>query len=247
MNWVVAINVMPKNCFSLAPRFSGDWLMLRLQVALLFVCGCYLVFKAVKERNRNRNRKPRSQVSTDGHAFLLKEEMPLFSRELVRPLRLASLAVGLALLIAGSIWLPSTDWDIPICFVMGLPAYVFAPWVFRQVWYFRWRWILPAVVALWFVIDGTYSAYWWLRGFDALAVFRPANYFYCIGIFWICGIVWNIDYTQFRWEIRPCHLKREEVGGWFERRLVSQLRCVCAVFFALGLSLVVAVALGFMN
>lgn len=107
----------------------------------------------------------------------------MFSRELLRPLRLVSLGVGIGLLIAGSVWLPSTDWDVPICFVMALPTYVLAPWAFRQVYYFRWRWMLLAAVGLWAAIDGSYSLYWSLRGFDALAEFRPANFFYCLWFF----------------------------------------------------------------
>ena len=58
----------------------------------------------------------------------LEKDCPLVSRELVRPWRLAALAVGLGILIAGSHLTPSADWDYPICFIMGLWAYVFAPW-----------------------------------------------------------------------------------------------------------------------
>lgn len=54
--------------------------------------------------------------------MLLDADTPLFSRELARPLRLLSLAVGIGLLIAGSEYLPSSDWDVPLCFVMGIPA-----------------------------------------------------------------------------------------------------------------------------
>ena len=56
----------------------------------------------------------------------LTKDCPLFSRELVRPWRLAALAVGLGFLIAGSHLTPSADWDYPISFIMGLWAYVFA-------------------------------------------------------------------------------------------------------------------------
>jgi hypothetical protein len=69
----------------------------------------------------------------------LEKDCPLVSRELVRPWRLAALAVGLGILIAGSHLTPSADWDYPICFVMGLWAYVFAPWTVRAMVYLDWN------------------------------------------------------------------------------------------------------------
>jgi len=166
--------------------------------------------------------------------FLLDATCPLVSRELVQPVRLASLAVGIGLLIAGSVWLPSTDWDIPLCFVMALPAYVIAPWAFRQVYYFRWRWLAFAALALWVTVDGTYSLYWWLRGFDALATFRPVNFVYCVPIFWICGFIWNIDFAKlvFRW--KP--IKLEEVGEHMEQRMMFGIRIVFVVFLIIALT-----------
>jgi len=156
---------------------------------------------------------------------LLDARTSLFSRELMRPLRLASLATGIALLIAGSIWLPSSDWDVPLCFVMALPTYVLAPWAFRQMYYFRWRWMPLAGVALWATIDGSYSLYWWLRGFDALETFRPANFFYCLWLFWICGFVWNVDYTKI--EMGVCQSK--EVGALKGRELKFAFRVLSAI------------------
>ena len=44
---------------------------------------------------------------------LLPKGCPLFSRGLLAPWRLASLVFGLGLLIAGSVFLPSMDWDVP--------------------------------------------------------------------------------------------------------------------------------------
>ena len=73
------------------------------------------------------------RIKPASNSFFLEAATPLFSRELLRPLRLMSLIVGIGILIAGSIWTPSIDWDVPLCFVMGLPAYVLAPWAFRQM------------------------------------------------------------------------------------------------------------------
>ena len=78
---------------------------------------------------------------------LIIDNCPLITRALINPWRLASLGVGLVLLIVGSLYLPSEDWDIPICFVMGIPAYILAPWAFRKIWYFQWKWWPLAALA----------------------------------------------------------------------------------------------------
>lgn len=124
---------------------------------------------------------------------LLDEDTPVFSRELLRPLRLLSLGLGLVILVLGSVYLPSTDWDVPICFVMGVPAYVLAPWAFRQLYYLRIRWWPLAAGAFWLSVDGTYWLYWGIRDPVLAEIFRPANFFYCTPIFWIAGFVWNLD------------------------------------------------------
>lgn len=164
---------------------------------------------------------------------MLDAKTQLFSRELIRPVRLASLAVGILILIAGSIWTPSIDWDVPLCFVMGLPAYVLAPWAFRQMYYFRWKWMPLAGLAMWFVIDGVYSAYWTLVGFDSLAIFRPANFFYCIWLFWISGFVWNIDLS-----------KRTVLGS---NRLLFSVQSMLAVLLIVFITCTVGFACGFMT
>ena len=147
----------------------------------------------------------------------------------LNPWRLASLVVGLLLLVAGSIGLPSDDWDLGICFVMGLPAYVLAPWAFRQVFYFRWKWWFAAALAFWFSVDGTYWLYWGLKGFYALEPFRPANFFYCTPIFWIAGFIWNIDFNGLKTR-RPAV---NETDLWDERlQLTARL-----VFTTLGIVL----------
>ena len=119
--------------------------------------------------------------------LFLGKNVPLISKELLNPWRVASLGVGLVLLVLGSVYLPSDDWDVPLCFVMGLPAYVLAPWVVRQAVGLRWKWLILATFAFWLTVDGTYTLYWWLKGFPHLAEFRPANFFYCTPVFWIAG------------------------------------------------------------
>ena len=122
----------------------------------------------------------------------LAKECPLVSRELVKPWRLAALAVGLGILIAGSHLTPSADWDYPICFVMGLWAYVFAPWTVRALVYLDWKRLPLAWLFAWAGIDGVYSLYWWLRGFDALQVFRGPNIAYSAPLYFIFGLAMNL-------------------------------------------------------
>lgn len=176
--------------------------------------------------------------------FLLSANTPLISRELVRPFRLVSLGIGLAILIAGSIWTPSDDWDIPLCFVMGIPSYVLAPWAFRQVCYFRWKWMPLAGLAFWGVIDGVYTLYWTLMGFDALASYRPTNFFYCLWLFWISGFVWNIDLSK------PLSLfprRLDEIGGRLEQRMRFAFRMIPTIFLIAFLSWSVGMICGFIK
>ncbi len=173
------------------------------------------------------------KIKPASNSFFLEEATPLFSRKLLCPLRLMSLVVGIGILIAGSIWTPSIDWDVPLCFVMGLPAYVLAPWAFRQMYYLRWKWIPLAGFAMWFVIDGVYSAYWTLVGFDSLAIFRPANFFYCIWLFWISGFVWNIDLS-----------KRTVL---FPNRLFLPIQPILAGFLIVVITSIVGLACGFLT
>ena len=134
-------------------------------------------------------------------SLFLDKDVPLISPELLNPWRLASLGVGLVLLVLGSVYLPSDDWDVPLCFVMGLPAYVLAPWTVRQAFGLRWKWLVPAAFAFWLTVDGTYTLYWSLKDFPHLAEFRPANFFYCTPIFWIAGCLWNVNFKCLEWRL----------------------------------------------
>ena len=168
---------------------------------------------------------------------LLDKNTPICSHELIAPWRLLSLGVGLAILVLGSFFLPSDDWDLGICFVMGLPSYVISPWVFRQVYYFRWKWLVLAAVALWLAIDGFYSFYWYLRGFEHLARFRPANFVYCTPIFWMSGFVWNLDLGHFNNMGDDLKFTKKDV-------LALLVHFLCAVVLALTITYAVRIVSG---
>ena len=126
----------------------------------------------------------------------LEADCPLFSRALVAPWRLGCLAAGLALLCVGSHVTPSDDWDYPISFIMGVCAYVFAPWTVRALVYRRWKWLVGAFAVMWLSIDGVYSLYWWCRGFNALQIFRGANAFYCLPLYFALGFAMNVEFAR---------------------------------------------------
>lgn len=127
----------------------------------------------------------------------LAKDCPLVSRELANPWRLAVLAVGIGILIAGSHLTPSADWDYPICFIMGLWAYVFAPWTVRALVYLDWKRLPLAWLFAWAGIDGVYSLYWWLRGFDALQAFRGPNIAFSAPLYFIFGLAMNLCLVRY--------------------------------------------------
>jgi hypothetical protein len=107
-----------------------------------------------------------------------------------RPWKLASLALGIALLIAGSFYVPAPDWDIPISLIMALLAYLTAPWSLRVVVERRWR-LWPAMLFVtWFTVDGCYWLYWSFKNPVALEMMRDANFMASLVLYWMCGLVW---------------------------------------------------------
>lgn len=56
-----------------------------------------------------------------------------------RPWKLATLVVGIGLLILGAFYYEAPDWDIPISFIMAIFAYLTAPWSPRVILERKWR------------------------------------------------------------------------------------------------------------
>ena len=163
----------------------------------------------------------------------LAKYCPLFSRALIAPCRLCCLAAGLALLCVGSHVTPSVDWDYPISFIMGICAYVTAPWTVRALVYRRWKWLVVAFLLMWVSIDGVYSLYWWIRGFDALQTFRGANAIYCLPLYFALGFVMNIEMR--RGEVAVVHSYLE----WLQEHALHAVVTGFMMFvFACGILLV---------
>ena len=107
-----------------------------------------------------------------------------------RPWKLATLAVGIALLILGSFHYEAPDWDIPISLIMAIFAYLTAPWSLRVILERKWR-LWPAMLfATWFTVDGCYAIYWHFKDPVALEMMRAANFPASLSLYGMCGIVW---------------------------------------------------------
>lgn len=106
---------------------------------------------------------------------------------------LATLAVGIGLLVGGSFYAPAPDWDIPISLIMAGFAYLTAAWSVQVMVYRVWRYWPLMLLATWWTVDGCYALYWSLKNPAALALMREANWPASLCLYWACGLVWSVD------------------------------------------------------
>ena len=110
--------------------------------------------------------------------------------EYVRPWKLVTLALGIALLMVGALTNQAPDWDIPVSLIMASLAYLTAPWGLRVIVERRWR-LWPAMLfATWFTVDGCYWLYWHFKNPVALELMREANFFASLALYGMCGVIW---------------------------------------------------------
>ena len=110
--------------------------------------------------------------------------------EYLRPWKIATLVVGIGLLVVGSFHYEAPDWDIPISFIMAALAYLTAPWSLRVIVERKWK-LWPAMLfATWVTIDGSYAIYWHFRNPAALAMMRDANFLASLSLYGMCGLLW---------------------------------------------------------
>jgi len=110
--------------------------------------------------------------------------------EYLRPWKLASLAIGVVLLVFGSYYYRAPDWDVPISIIMAALAYLTAPWSLRVILERKWR-LWPAMLFFtWFTADGCYAIYWHFRDPHALEAMRAANFPASLSLYGICGVLW---------------------------------------------------------
>ena|SRR5688572_11584642 len=110
--------------------------------------------------------------------------------EYARPWKLATLAFGLAFLLAGALWSGLPDWDMSISLIMALPAYLTAPCSLRVLLERRWRQAHIALFWTWFSVDGTYTIYWFLRDPAVLEALRHANAAASMALYGMCALLW---------------------------------------------------------
>lgn len=110
--------------------------------------------------------------------------------ECVRPWKLITLALGIALLIAGSYWVRAPDWDVPISVIMAVLSYLTAPWTLNVVLRRKWKLLPVALFFAWFTVDGCYAIYWHFRNPAALHVMRDANFLASLPLYFLCGAGW---------------------------------------------------------
>ncbi len=115
--------------------------------------------------------------------------------EYIRPWKLFTLCVGLFLLVIGSFYYKAPDWDIPISFIMGILAYLTAPWSLRVILEHRWKCLPLMLFYTWFTIDGCYAIYWYLNDPTALELMRAANFPASFSLYGMCALVWYYNGT----------------------------------------------------
>lgn len=109
-------------------------------------------------------------------------------RELLRPWKLLTLALGVAALLYGAGSAP--DWDVPVSLLMAATAYATAPRCMRALLYRQWARWPAAVLAAWWGVDGCYAAYWAVVDPAALELMRMANAPASLALYAACGLLW---------------------------------------------------------
>lgn len=110
--------------------------------------------------------------------------------EYTRPWKLITFAIGMALSVVGALYNLAPDWDVPISFIMGIFAYLAAPWSLRVILERKWRLWPLMLFATWFTVDGCYAIYWHLTNPAVLEMMRAGNFFVSLSLYGMCGIVW---------------------------------------------------------
>lgn len=110
-------------------------------------------------------------------------------REFIRPWKLATLAIGIGLLLVGADYNQAPDWDYPVSFIMALATYFSAPYSTRVVLERTWKALPLAALFSWLSIDGFYWAYWSTVKPEAL-IMREANAPASAALYFLCGVIW---------------------------------------------------------
>jgi len=117
-----------------------------------------------------------------------------YFREMRRPWKLATFALGMSWLLYGAVNFGISDWDIGISLLMGGLTYVCAPWSTRTILHAvrhrpgHWLlWVGGAFAVAWFVVDGDYYIYHTIAGNQ---MFRRENLFASSALYFLAGFIW---------------------------------------------------------
>lgn len=103
-------------------------------------------------------------------------------------LKLASFAIGLALLLLGAHYLDFPDWDFGICFVMAFTSFATAEWSTMVIWQRKWALMPLAAFWTWLSVDGVYWAYWsYVR---PAVMIREGQWLASLCLYALCGVIW---------------------------------------------------------
>lgn len=108
-------------------------------------------------------------------------------KELFRPWKLFTFAIGMSWLFWGALTLNIPDWNIGVSILMGVSTYLSAPWAVRVLLLKRYLWWPLAFYWYWFSVDGVYMAWHGLAGNET---FRLANFIASTTLYWLCGFIW---------------------------------------------------------
>lgn len=123
-----------------------------------------------------------ASLNADRHLYRL--------HEYVRPWKVVTLLLGIGLLIVGAFYYEAPDWDVGISLIMGVLAYLAAPWSAHVLVDRRWRLLPVAFLATWVTVDGSYALYWYIKDPAALAAMRDANLLPSLMLYCLCALVW---------------------------------------------------------
>jgi hypothetical protein len=121
--------------------------------------------------------------------------------------KLATLALGIGILIAGAAIEQLPDWDVGVSVLMAVLTYLTAPFFIRTIYRQQWRMLPLAVFLAWLSIDGSYCLYSEAMGHIYV---REANAIASTPLYLIMGFVWLWDGTLTELFHSICALRHQQ-------------------------------------
>lgn len=110
--------------------------------------------------------------------------------EYLRPWKLVTLALGIAILLIGGHIEQLADWTPAVSVSMALATYLTAPWAVRVFIERRWALMPVAFIAGWFSVDVVYTFWQFARRAPDIAALVEANRLPSACLYLLCGFLW---------------------------------------------------------